>query len=174
MTAECKHHKITGGSHSTGRETEERGAREILEILDEIETLAEQNYRRILRRISEVRELLFERRPMQPAVQRGMPLADIGAPPATLPISAITPEGQSRRARGMPTETEIAVLGMIRDSPEKREAPVIARVIGKSREHTARLLKKMSDAGFLTRKEEVWPYTYVLTERAQRLLEGQP
>ncbi len=85
----------------------------------------------------------------------------------------MTPETQARRTRGMPTETEIAVLRMIRDSPEKREAPVIAREISKSREHTARLLKKMSDAGYLTRKEEVWPYTYVLTERAQRLLENQ-
>jgi DNA-binding IclR family transcriptional regulator len=73
----------------------------------------------------------------------------------------------------MPTETEIAVLRMIRESPEKREAPVIAREIGKSREHTARLLKKMSDAGYLTRKEEVWPYTYILTDRAQHLFENQ-
>lgn len=73
----------------------------------------------------------------------------------------------------MPTETEVVVLRMIRDSPEKREAPLIAREIGKSREHTARLLKKMSDAGYLTRKEEVWPYTYVLTERAQHFLESQ-
>lgn len=85
----------------------------------------------------------------------------------------IQPEGQARRPRGIPTETEVAVLRMIRDSPEKREAPVIAREIGKSREHTARLLKKMSDAGYLTRKEEVWPYTYVLTERAQNFLQNQ-
>ncbi len=94
-------------------------------------------------------------------------------PPQQLPVAIMTPEGQARRPRGMPTETEIAVLRMIRDSPEKREAPVIAREIAKSREHTARLLKKMSDAGYLTRKEEVWPYTYVLTDRAQRFLENQ-
>jgi DNA-binding IclR family transcriptional regulator len=89
-------------------------------------------------------------------------------------MPAFLSEASAKRPRGAPTETEIAVLKMIRDSPEKREAPVIAREIGKSREHTARLLKKMSDAGFLARKEEAWPYTYVLTERAQRLLEGQP
>ncbi len=141
--------------------------------MDEIETLAEQNYRRILRRISEVRELLFERRPETPATQRGTPLVDVGVPPQQLPVTLIQPEGQARRPRGVPTETEVVVLRMIRDSPEKREAPVIAREIGKSREHTARLLKKMSDAGYLTRKEEVWPYTYVLTERAQNLLQNQ-
>ncbi len=100
-------------------------------------------------------------------------MGEVGAPPQQLPITMIQPEGQVRRTRGVPTETEVAVLRMIRDSPEKREAPVIAREIGKSREHTARLLKKMSDAGYLTRKEEVWPYTYVLTERAQNLLQNQ-
>ncbi len=156
-----------------GRETEERSSREILELLDEIETLAEQNYRRILRRISEVRELVFERKPLQPLSQRTTVPLEMNLPSQQLPAAIMTPEGQARRPRGMPTETEIAVLRMIRDSPEKREAPVIAREIGKSREHTARLLKKMSDAGYLTRKEEVWPYTYVLTDRAQRFLENQ-
>src|SRR5712692_8726234 len=165
--------KSQEGHIKTGRGTEERGSREILELLDEIETLAEQNYRRILRRISEVRELLFERRPQPPAPQRSALLVEGGVPPQQLPITMIQPDGQVRRPRGVPTETEVAVLRMIRDSPEKREAPVIAREIGKSREHTARLLKKMSDAGYLTRKEEVWPYTYVLTERAQRFLENQ-
>ncbi len=145
-----------------------------MELLDEIETLAEQNYRRILRRISEVRELLFERIPGKVLTRHPTPLAEIGMPPPTFHATEIQPEGQMRRARGMPTETEMAVLRMIRDSPEKREAPVIAREIGKSREHTARLLKKMSDAGYLTRREEVWPYTYVPTERGQRLIEGQP
>ena len=141
--------------------------------MDEIETLAEQNYRRILRRISEVRELLFERRTLPAAPQRGATLMEAGVAPSQLPVTAIQPEGQFRRARGAPTETEVAVLRMIRDSPEKREAPVIAREIGKSREHTARLLKKMSDAGYLTRKQEVWPYTYVPTERALNLLQNQ-
>jgi hypothetical protein len=142
--------------------------------LDEIETLAEQNYRRILRRISEVRELVFERKPVQPLGQRVITASDANLLSQQLPVAVMPPETQARRPRGMPTETEIAVLRMIRDSPEKREAPVIAREIGKSREHTARLLKKMSDAGYLTRKEEVWPYTYVLTDRAQRFLEIQP
>lgn len=121
-----------------------------------------------------MRELLFERRPVQPVGGRGVTVVDIGAPLPTVSASQLASESQARRVRGMPTETEVAVLRMIRDSPEKREAPVIAREIGKSREHTARLLKKMSDAGYLTRKEEVWPYTYVLTERARGLLGNQP
>ncbi len=116
---------------------------------------------------------MFERRPQPPAAQRSMASIEGGVPPPQLPVVMIQPEGQVRRARGVPTETEVAVLRMIRDSPEKREAPVIAREIGKSREHTARLLKKMSDAGYLTRKEEVWPYTYVLTERALNFLQNQ-
>lgn len=145
-----------------------------MELLDEIETLAEQNYRRILRRISEVRDLLFERKPGQVLTRRPTSLTEIGVPPPPLMVTEIQQESQLRRARGMPTETEMTVLRMIRDSPEKREAPVIAREIGKSREHTARLLKKMSDSGYLTRREEVWPYTYVPTERGQRLIESQP
>ncbi len=165
--------KSQEGHNLSGREPEGRGAREILELLDEIETLAEQNYRRILRRISEVRELLYERRSTQSMGQHVASLLDSGLAPLTLPAPVIPSEGQARRPRGMPTETEVAVLRMISTSPEKREAPLIAREIGKSREHTARLLKKMSDAGYLTRKEEVWPYTYILTERAQRFLESQ-
>lgn len=116
---------------------------------------------------------MFERKPPQTLSPRITAPLEMNLPAQQLPVTLMTPEAQARRARGMPTETEIAVLRMIRDSPEKREAPVIAREISKSREHTARLLKKMSDAGYLTRKEEVWPYTYVLTERAQRLLENQ-
>ncbi len=116
---------------------------------------------------------MFERKPLQPLGPRTAAPPEASLPAQQLPAAILTPEGQARRGRGMPTETEIAVLRMIRDSPDKREAPVIAREIAKSREHTARLLKKMSDAGYLTRKEEVWPYTYVLTDRAQRLLENQ-
>ena len=46
----------------------------------------------------------------------------------------------------------------------------IQAALGKSREHTARLLKKLYDAGLVERNAKSRPYTYSITESGQRRL----
>lgn len=47
----------------------------------------------------------------------------------------------------------------------------IQAVLGKSREHVARMLKKLYDAGLVSRQSDDRPYTYQLTDTGRQVLE---
>lgn len=57
------------------------------------------------------------------------------------------------------TETEIEVLAIIEDKGEA-SVPEIKNRVNKTREHTARLLKKLYDKGFIDRNTNTMPYKY--------------
>jgi len=151
--------------------TERNHSDHILELLDEIEDLVERWYWRIRRRIAELRELVREEKVTWPAPRE----RTLRAPEST-PIKEITEEETPIRIEKpleVPTslsETEVRILRIIRENPEEATAPLIARRIGKSREHTARLMKKLYQKGYLVRDESKWPYVYHLSERAKREL----
>lgn len=65
------------------------------------------------------------------------------------------------------TRTEREVLGFLLDGP--KTPPEIRRRVSRSREHTARLLKKMFDEGYVNRSEVRKPFQYELTDRGRRL-----
>ena len=67
------------------------------------------------------------------------------------------------------TETELAVLETIAKEGEKT-APEIREKIKLTREHTARLMKKLYEAGYLERDTHKMPYTYRLKEEMQKIL----
>ena len=67
------------------------------------------------------------------------------------------------------TETEIEVLRMIVDIGEG-SVPEIREQIGKTREHTARLLKKLYDKGFIDRNTSRMPYRYVIRKEIKELI----
>ena len=67
------------------------------------------------------------------------------------------------------TETELTVLRTILEE-RKRTAPEIQRRINLTREHTARLMKKLYEAGYLERDTNKMPYTYHLKEEMERIL----
>ncbi len=67
------------------------------------------------------------------------------------------------------TETELAVLETIAKEGEKT-APEIREKIKLTREHTARLMKKLYEAGYLERDTHKMPYTYRLKEEMQKVL----
>lgn len=67
------------------------------------------------------------------------------------------------------TETEIEVLRMIVDIGEG-SVPEIREQIGKTREHTARLLKKLYDKGFIDRNTSRMPYRYVIRKEIKDLI----
>jgi DNA-binding MarR family transcriptional regulator len=67
------------------------------------------------------------------------------------------------------TETELMVLETIGTEGEKT-APEIREKIGLTREHTARLMKKLYKAGYLERDTHKMPYVYRLKEEMQKIL----
>jgi len=69
------------------------------------------------------------------------------------------------------TETELRVLEFISASPQgERTAPEVKDMIKLTREHTARLLKKLYEGGYLERRAEKTPYAYSVKEEMLKLL----
>jgi DNA-binding MarR family transcriptional regulator len=67
------------------------------------------------------------------------------------------------------TETELMVLETIGKEGEKT-APEIRDRIGLTREHTARLMKKLYKDGYLERDTHKMPYVYRLKEEMEKIL----
>jgi Mg2+ and Co2+ transporter CorA len=67
------------------------------------------------------------------------------------------------------TETEMEVLKMIVDLGEG-SVPEIKEVIGKTREHTARLLKKLYEKGYIDRNTSSMPYRYSIRKEIRELI----
>lgn len=67
------------------------------------------------------------------------------------------------------TETEMEVLKMIVDLGEGT-VPEIKDVIGKTREHTARLLKKLYEKGYIDRNTSGMPYRYSIRKEIRELI----
>jgi DNA-binding MarR family transcriptional regulator len=70
------------------------------------------------------------------------------------------------------TETELDVLTMIEELGEG-SVPEIRDRIGKTREHTARLLKKLFDRGFIDRNTSSMPYRYNIRKEIIELIKQQ-
>jgi len=70
------------------------------------------------------------------------------------------------------TGTELEVLKMIVDLGEGT-VPEIKDVIGKTREHTARLLKKLYEKGYIDRNTSNMPYRYSIRKEIRELIMGQ-
>lgn len=69
------------------------------------------------------------------------------------------------------TETELRVLEFISASPSgERTAPEVKQMINLTREHTARLMKKLYEDGYLERRSEETPFAYRVKEEMLKLL----
>ena len=66
-------------------------------------------------------------------------------------------------------ETELAVLELL-STRGKGSTPEIKENIGLSREHTARLLKKLYEEGYLERSSGKVPFTYQLKDEMRKIL----
>ncbi len=67
------------------------------------------------------------------------------------------------------TETELSVLEVLA-SEGKKTAPEIRSRIKLTREHTARLMKKLYEKGYLEREAGKMPYSYSIKEEMRRIL----
>jgi len=76
-----------------------------------------------------------------------------------------------RRERALAplTETELRVLEFIAAEGEKT-APDVKNMIRLTREHTARLMKKLYEGGYLERRSEKTPYAYRVKEEMLQIL----
>jgi DNA-binding MarR family transcriptional regulator len=70
------------------------------------------------------------------------------------------------------TPTELQVLTMLANEGPK-SAPEIGRVVGRSREHTARLMKKLFEEGYIRRDQTRIPFRYSLVERVKQTFKKQ-
>jgi hypothetical protein len=66
------------------------------------------------------------------------------------------------------TETERRVLGLLVEG--HRDSAQIRNAIGKSREHTARLMKSLFDRGLVVRNDRNKPYLYEITDKGRSYL----
>jgi len=76
---------------------------------------------------------------------------------------------KKERALAPLTETELRVLEFIAGAGEKT-APEIRDTIKLTREHTARLMKKLYEEGYLERRSEKTPYVYRVKEEMLKIL----
>ena len=70
------------------------------------------------------------------------------------------------------TPTELDVLALIEEMGEGT-VPDIRGRIGKTREHTARLLKKLYERGFIDRNTSSMPYRYYVRKEIRELIKQQ-
>lgn len=68
------------------------------------------------------------------------------------------------------TPTELRILEVLSEEGQKT-APEIKNKIGLTREHTARLMKKLYEKGYIERSETRTPYIYRIQEEMRRILE---
>ena len=91
----------------------------------------------------------------------------------TEPLERLTAEGylaSIEPALSKLTPTELRVLQLLAvEGP--LPSPNIGRTVGKSREHTARLMKRLYEQGYVDRETSKIPYRYKLNEKVRGALE---
>ncbi len=106
--------------------------------------------------------------------------AALSAPPTTseaagalevhyrTPISQIiSPSGEAGSLSSITTPTEMQVLSLLSDKGPLA-APEIGRLVGRSREHTARLMKRLDEEGYVKRDQNRIPFRYSLVDRVRQ------
>ena len=97
--------------------------------------------------------------------------SDVMPPAPTAQQPELQPESQTSRT---PTpeiqldETQLKVVGLLVDGPKNTRQ--LTDAIGMSREHTARLMKVLFEAGVVARNNATKPFVYQLTDQGKRYL----
>jgi DNA-binding MarR family transcriptional regulator len=88
---------------------------------------------------------------------------------AALSRRVLAPTGDLGSLSSITTPTELQVLTMLANEGPK-SAPEIGRIVGRSREHTARLMKRLFEEGYIRRDQTRIPFRYSLIERLKQSL----
>jgi hypothetical protein len=79
----------------------------------------------------------------------------------------LSPTGEIGSLLSITTPTELQVLTLLATEGPK-SAPEIGRAIGRSREHTARLMKKLYEEGYIRRDQTRIPFRYSVVDRLKQ------
>jgi len=103
--------------------------------------------------------------PLQEAPTDVMPMVSPAQQPESQPESRASqaPSNQVRL-----DETQSKIVGLLAESPKNTRQ--LTDAIGMSREHTARLMKALFEAGVVTRNDATKPFVYQLTDQGRRYL----
>jgi len=88
--------------------------------------------------------------------------------PQKVKIEGVIPI-RREKALAQLTTTELRVLEILANEGQKT-APEIKNEIGLTREHTARLMKKLYEKGYVERNETKTPYAYRIKEEMRKIL----
>lgn len=122
----------------------------------------------------EILELRITRRPqttsvLPPVLDNKEGLVDnleAGRRLATRKLPASIPKANGERLGG----TEHGVLTMVMEGGGRLTAKEIQQKIGKTREHTARMMKSLFKDGLVERDTSMRPYVYAITEKGRNML----
>jgi len=126
-----------------------------------------------LKWIKEVADAVLRPPPETPAINKEVEGA---SEPATPSLQSIMIQSTTRTdpsivqpgsLNSITTPTELQVLTLLVEQGPK-SAPEIGRVVGRSREHTARLMKKLFDEGYVRRDQTRIPFRYSTVERVRQ------
>ena len=93
--------------------------------------------------------------------------SSIAAEEAAISRRILAPASELGSLSSITTPTELQVLAMLANEGPK-SAPEIGRVVGRSREHTARLMKKLYEEGYIRRDQTRIPFRYSVVERVKQ------
>ena len=96
----------------------------------------------------------------------------IDAEEAVLSRRVLGPVRELGTLPSITTPTELQVLTLLANEGPK-SAPEIGLVVGRSREHTARLMKKLYEEGYIRRDQTRIPFRYSLVERVKQTFKKQ-
>lgn len=89
------------------------------------------------------------------------------SPDLTIASHVLSPTGELGSLSSITTPTELQVLTLLASEGPK-SAPEIGRAVGRSREHTARLMKKLYEEGYIRRDQTRIPFRYAIVDRLKQ------
>jgi predicted transcriptional regulator len=106
---------------------------------------------------------------MKPGIEEMSESIQLSSQPTVIqsPIRTDPSVVQLGSLNSITTPTELQVLTLLANEGPK-SAPEIGRFVGRSREHTARLMKKLFDEGYVRRDQTRIPFRYSTVERVKQ------
>ena len=111
-------------------------------------------------------------KPARAAGEPAMGPVGIDAEESAIARDVLAPLQELGTLPSITTPTELQVLTMLANEGPK-SAPEIGRLVGRSREHTARLMKKLYEEGYIRRDQTRIPFRYSLVERVKQAFKKQ-
>jgi predicted transcriptional regulator len=101
------------------------------------------------------------------AIPKPIVVSEDQAAEVAMASRVLSPTGQLGSLPSITTPTELQVLTILASEGPK-SAPEIGKVVGRSREHTARLMKRLYEEGYIRRDQTRIPFRYSVVDRLKQ------